>query len=129
MLSKAVLRFVIAPAGIKQSLGWNTADVQTGAAQCRLTLFINVFFNTGDFHTLLGTANCSDITARPAADYDNIVLFRHSIPAFVREAPTRSAPVHQISSNKRAGSSINCLMATKNWTASRPSIKQIGRAS
>jgi len=70
---KRVLQFVKLLGGIQQRLGRNAADIQASAAQCRTALGAGALVDAHHAQAQLRGANRRHITARPAADDDDIV--------------------------------------------------------
>ena len=66
----------------QQRLGRDTAPVQASAARA-------IIFHHGDFLAELGSANCSDVARRPAADDDEVVV--HSFFSGGIKAPLKAS--------------------------------------
>ena len=71
MIGKLVERFLIMFGGLQQSLGWNAADIQAGAAQGF------ALFHAGDLHAELRRADGADIAAGAGANHDNVKSITH----------------------------------------------------
>src|SRR5256885_16310018 len=103
--------------GFEQRLGGNAAGVEAGAAEGGTAVAVLPLIYTGDAELVLRGANRSRIARRAAADHHDVEGI-----GFVLH-------LDQTPSSIRPGSSSASLIATRNCTASRPSMIQIGRAS
>src|ERR1700732_608593 len=92
--------------GLQQRLGRDAACVQAGAAEGGAAVAILPCIYTGDAELVLRGADRGRIARRaPANDHD-----------------IEGIGLHQIPSSIRPGSSSASLIATRNCTASRPSM-------
>ena len=98
--------------GFEQRLRGNAARVGAGAAENRGAVLVLPFVDAGHLELVLRRANRRGITRRTATDDDHIVFSCQNRPLASSQTPSSS----------RAGSSRPSLMATRNCTASRPSM-------
>jgi len=72
-----VLHMMVMLGRIEQGLGRNAADIQTGAAERRLTVLADIFIDNGHAHAELGAANGPHIAGRAGTDDNYVVGIRH----------------------------------------------------
>ena len=97
----AILASGVQLARLEERLARDAAHAQAGPTESGLAL------DTGDVQPELGGPDCGDVAAGTGADHDEVVL--------------RPCRHHQISSRRRAGSSMHSFTCFRKLTASRPS--------
>src|SRR3954469_1631628 len=105
VVGKLVAGLLVVLGGLQQRLRRDAADVGAGAAERRLAVRAAPVVRAGGLQSELCRADGGDVAARPAADDQHIERIHG-----------------QISRISRAGSSSASLIATRNSTASRPSM-------
>lgn len=71
MISEVMFGIMEVMRAVKKSLGGDTAHIQAGAAKS------STHFDTGGFQAQLAGLDGSDVSAGPAADDDDVVLFQY----------------------------------------------------
>ena len=93
----------------EQGLGGDATRVEAGATEGGAAVVVLPSIDAGDLEPVLAGADRGRIARRTAADDDDVVAVVHDAPP-------------QMPINMRPGSSSASLMATRNCTASRPSM-------
>ncbi len=121
---------------LQQRLGWDAANVGTGAARSGAAGGVLPLVDAGDLQTQLCGAYGGNVAAWAAADDDDVELFAHGdVEWSVGKRPTEGLDrwsglkggsvgirANQRSNSRRDGSSSASFIATRPSTASRPSM-------
>jgi len=76
-ISEVIACLVVQLSGFEQRLGWNTAHVETGAAERRFVLLIDPLLDARCLQSQLGSTNSGHVARRATADYNHFVRVRH----------------------------------------------------
>ena len=119
VVGKMIRRLPVHGGAVQQRLGWNATRIQTGATRHRLALRVQPVIDTGGLQTKLRAADGGHVTRRSGPDHNDIEFLVHDSLSLRPYGPR-----HYTSSSSRAGSSSDALTATRNCTASLPSMSR-----